>query len=185
MGCAGIACLTVALFGIDSGWDKMSGGGVEYFLQIQPNELERLTQPGESRMSWVPAQVRDIRKITLTVGTETLPRVDPPAEEPERMPDIFPPGVPSLGAGADAYTPPEPIRPLTPPPSERLSEAEIAQDLVPLPANSNAEGSLQCRQRLGGVHSDRWQHRERCGTAPASAFRTYYRIAGASGDLIA
>ena len=86
MGCAGIACLTVALLGIDSGWEPMSGGGVEYFLQIQPSELESLNRPDETRISWVPSQVRDVRKITLTVGTETLARIDPPTEEPDPMP---------------------------------------------------------------------------------------------------
>ena len=88
-----LGCLVLAA---DVGWRPLSSGdGMEYLIQLSPKDLEAI-RSGEAWMTDIPAAVGDVRAYRITVGTEALPRIDPP------------PSLPSLGADHPA---PHPIRP--------------------------------------------------------------------------
>lgn len=88
------------LLGVDVGWLPLpSGEGMEYLIQLSPNDLEAI-RSGEAWMTDIPPSVGEVRAYRITMGTGTLPRIDPP------------PSLPSLAADVPADQPaPHPIRP--------------------------------------------------------------------------
>ncbi len=92
-----LGCLVLAA---DVGWRPLpSGGGMEYLIQLSAKDLEAI-RSGEAWMTDIPPSVGEVRAYRITMGTGTLPRVDPP------------PSLPSLAADAPADQPaPHPIRP--------------------------------------------------------------------------
>jgi len=69
--------VTWGLVGLDVGWRALPAGGVEYIIQIAPYELEVFKQD-KSIEGDIPSQLRDIRSYRIVVGTDVLPREDPP-----------------------------------------------------------------------------------------------------------
>ena len=70
--------IALSSVGIDAGWEPLKDGGLEYTVQIEPQQL-RMLRPGGELVSEIPPQSRDIRRIRITVGTEKLARTDLPA----------------------------------------------------------------------------------------------------------
>jgi hypothetical protein len=67
-------------FWIDYGWTPLPGGGHEYILQVSSEDIDALRT--ESIESYVPLEVRDIRRIRITVGNERLPQETTPPQPP-------------------------------------------------------------------------------------------------------
>jgi hypothetical protein len=120
-----LGCLVL---GADVGWRPLSSGdGMEYLIQLSPKDLEAI-RSGEAWMTDIPAAVGDVRAYRITVGTEALPRIDPP------------PSLPSLAADSpddqpDGQPAPHPIRPE--PGAKPLPEQQ-AVHMTPRPVEDDA-----------------------------------------------
>lgn len=68
-----IVCLPGLALGIDTGWQPLPEGGMEYIIQIEPELLESL-RSGAELQSDIPPQVRDIRAYRIVVGDGAVPR---------------------------------------------------------------------------------------------------------------
>lgn len=81
--------LATAALGIDTGWQPLEEGGMEYIIQIDPQLLGSLTEE-DVLTSEVP-EVSDVRRYRIVVGKAKLPRIDPPrppsTETPLPKPD--------------------------------------------------------------------------------------------------
>lgn len=77
---------------VDFGWQTVSGGGIEYIVQVEPDLIDSFRQEGFT--SEVPAGLRDIRRIRIEVGSGRLPNqgdlkgptiaaATPPTDEPK------------------------------------------------------------------------------------------------------
>lgn len=65
--------------GISYGWQPDQDGGVEYIIQVPPDQLERLQAIGEIS-SVIDPQVRGrVSRVIIRVGTGPLPRETPPS----------------------------------------------------------------------------------------------------------
>ena len=69
--------LVAAALGVNSGWQPLEDGGMEYIVQIQPDLIESM-QAGEVLTSIIPAGVNSVRSFKIVVGNERPPRIDPP-----------------------------------------------------------------------------------------------------------
>ena len=78
-----LAVFAAAALGIDVGWQPIEGGGVEYIIQIEPDQVDRIVK-FDDLISDVPTGL-DIRRYRITVGAEKLPRrvLDSAATESE------------------------------------------------------------------------------------------------------
>ncbi len=56
---------------VDFGWQGLGQGGVEYIVQVRPEQWESFRERGFT--SEVPANLRGIRRIRIVVGQEALP----------------------------------------------------------------------------------------------------------------
>lgn len=94
--------ITWGLLGLDVGWRPLSGGGVEYIVQIAPHELEVFKQNGIE--GDVPPQLRDIRVYRVVVGNDILPRQDPPKQTPASPKPSGSPSWPDTASNPPAQT---------------------------------------------------------------------------------
>lgn len=62
---------------IEVGWRPLPGGGMQYLIQIHPLTVEVL-RAGQAIESDIPPQVKDVRGFQIGIGTDRLPRIDPP-----------------------------------------------------------------------------------------------------------
>lgn len=90
--------VTLGLVGLDVGWRPLPGGGVEYILQIAPNELELFKSDKEIACDVQP-HLRDVRSLRVLLGNYILPRQDPPQSPPPSAPS---PKQASAGWGGSA-----------------------------------------------------------------------------------
>jgi hypothetical protein len=67
--------ITTMAVSAESGWYPLSGGGVEYIIQVEPEALDQLRRQQEMEID-VPANL-DVRRVRITVGTGKLPRQNP------------------------------------------------------------------------------------------------------------
>ena len=67
------AVLAVAVLGIDVGWQPLDEGGVEYIIQIEPDQVDRMLK-FDDLISEVPKEL-DVRRYRITIGNEKLPRI--------------------------------------------------------------------------------------------------------------
>ncbi len=82
------------LLGVDVGWQPLPDGeGMEYIIQLSPNDLEAL-KLGEPWMTDIPPSVGDVRAYRIVIGEGALPRVDPPPKLPA-LPADAPDGQPA------------------------------------------------------------------------------------------
>ena len=63
--------LTLAVLGVDSGYEPAADGRLEYILQIEPQLIDGLKR-GEDILSEIPADL-DIRHYRVTIGNAPLP----------------------------------------------------------------------------------------------------------------
>ncbi len=66
------AMLTAAVLGIDVSWQPLNEGGVEYIIQIEPDQVDRMVK-FDDLVSEVPKGL-DVRRYRITIGSETLPK---------------------------------------------------------------------------------------------------------------
>jgi hypothetical protein len=69
------AFIAVAALGIDVGWQPLDEGGVEYIIQIEPDQVDRIVK-FDDLISNVPKDL-DVRRYRITIGNEKLPRITP------------------------------------------------------------------------------------------------------------
>ena len=70
----GIAVLvTLAVVGVDYGWQPSSDGELEYIIQIDPKLLDSMKN-GAEIASTIHPDARGVRRFRIKVGTEPLPR---------------------------------------------------------------------------------------------------------------
>ena len=83
-----MVCLAAMTLGVDVGWEP-SDGGLEYIIQIKPEQLDSLRAGGLVIRSDVRPQHRgELRTYRIQVGTGPVPKTDlpePPAD-PRRSP---------------------------------------------------------------------------------------------------
>lgn len=115
-----LACMTAMALGIDVGWHPLTGGGVEYLIQIEPGLLETL-QPGEPIGSDVPPRlVGQVRAYRITVGTEELPR---------ELPEELPAAAGETGVGERGGVGPQPRAWPESPPPQRLPDVSAQKPI--------------------------------------------------------
>ena len=71
LGVSALVCMVSRAGAVDFGWQTLSGGGIEYIVQVEPQLIDSFRQEGFT--SEVPAGLRDIRRIRIEVGNERLP----------------------------------------------------------------------------------------------------------------
>lgn len=93
--------------GIDTGWQPLPEGGLEYIIQIEPPMLESL-KAGEEVASDIPPDLRGIRSYRIKVGTGELPRkaAPEPAADRGQSPLEPPPTQSTPGQGPVPFLPP-------------------------------------------------------------------------------
>ena len=82
-----MVCLAAMTLGVDVGWEP-SDGGLEYIIQIKPEQLDSLRSGGLVIRSDVRPQHRgELRTYRIQVGTGPVPKTDLPASgRPPRAP---------------------------------------------------------------------------------------------------
>jgi hypothetical protein len=72
--------MAVATLLIDYGWRALDGGGHEYIIQVPPELIDTLRAEGLE--SYVPPDVRDVRRIRIQVGSGALAEQEGSGESP-------------------------------------------------------------------------------------------------------
>lgn len=65
--------LSMALFGVDTGWQTLPDGQAEFIIQIEPDLLEALKE-GQEITSEIPADLQRVRRYRIMIGDQPLPR---------------------------------------------------------------------------------------------------------------
>ncbi len=77
--CGTVLCVAAVALGIDVGWQPLPDGGMEYVIQLEPQTVD-LLRSGVDIPSDIPAYLKNLRRLRITVGNATLAR-KMPAEE--------------------------------------------------------------------------------------------------------
>jgi hypothetical protein len=129
--------MTMAVLGVDYGWQPSTDGQLEYIIQIEPALLESMKQ-GEKIVSEIHPDARGARRFVIQVGTGDLPRKNliSPATSPTRLgvQDAQPGGsAASLGDGPTLHTNNPPATAFnglaSPPPGDRTAQPAEYQPL--------------------------------------------------------
>ena len=70
--------LTIATMGVTYGWQSDNNGGVEYIIQVSPEQLEQVRESGQITSAIDPAVQGHVSRIVVRVGNNPLPRITPP-----------------------------------------------------------------------------------------------------------
>ena len=70
--------LMVAILGVTYGWQPDGDQGVEYIIQIPPEQLADIERMGEVSSTIDPAVRGRVSRVIVKVGTEPLPHTVPP-----------------------------------------------------------------------------------------------------------
>ena len=71
------ALLLVIAAGITYGWQPDREGGVEYIIQVPPDQIERLEKVGEISSVIDPAVQGHVSRVIIRVGSGPVPRTTP------------------------------------------------------------------------------------------------------------
>jgi len=71
---AGCLLIALATVGVETGWQPLDRGGLEYIIQLEPSLLDAL-RSGESITSEIPLAVRGVRRYRIVVGRDPVPRI--------------------------------------------------------------------------------------------------------------
>jgi hypothetical protein len=82
-----ILLLMVSATGINYGWEPISDGGMRYIVQFTPEMLAESQKSGYSLESNIPSHIRDVRAISIRVGTGEVPQKNPPLNPELQLPD--------------------------------------------------------------------------------------------------
>ena len=74
--CGTMLCVVVVALGIDVGWQPLPDGGMEYVVQLEPQTVE-LLRTGVEIPSDIPANLKNLRRLRITVGNASLVRKMP------------------------------------------------------------------------------------------------------------
>jgi hypothetical protein len=69
-------CVAAVALGIDVGWQPLPDGGMEYVVQLEPQTVD-LLRSGVEIPSDIPAYLKDLRRLRITVGNASLVRKMP------------------------------------------------------------------------------------------------------------
>ncbi len=69
--------LLFAAIGVSYGWQPDGGGGVEYIIQVPPEQLSRLQETGEITSVIDPQVQGHVSRVVIKVGNDPLPRKTP------------------------------------------------------------------------------------------------------------
>ncbi|TWU36125.1 hypothetical protein [Novipirellula artificiosorum] len=69
--------LLAAAIGVTYGWQPDSGGGVEYIIQVPPEDLQQLQRAGEISSRIDPEVQGHVSRVIIRVGTGPVPRSTP------------------------------------------------------------------------------------------------------------
>ncbi len=69
--------LMAALMSIAYGWESDGNGGVEYIVQVSPDELKEINRLGEISSTIDPRIAGHVSRISIRVGSGSLPRETP------------------------------------------------------------------------------------------------------------
>jgi hypothetical protein len=76
---AHVLWISTVIIGVNVGWQPLPEGGMEYIIQLDPQTLEAL-KAGEPILSDIHPNAGDVRSYKIVLGTDTLPRISPPAK---------------------------------------------------------------------------------------------------------
>lgn len=77
MGAIPVLLKLVAVMGITYGWQPDQNGGVEYIVQVSPDELAHIERAGDLKTEIDPAVRGHVSRIIVRVGNKKLPRQTP------------------------------------------------------------------------------------------------------------
>ena len=95
-----LVLLAVATTGVTYGWQPDGNGGVEYIVQVSPNELAQARHSGEITSTIDPSIRGHVSRVIVRVGTAELPRETPAQLTAHAQADHNPvsiPQIPSVG----------------------------------------------------------------------------------------
>lgn len=87
--------LAAALLGVDYGWQPASDGRLEYIVQIEPVTLIALRE-GQEVVSQIDPLARGVRRFRIRVGTDVVPRLGTPPQEPANTTSTASPAPPGV-----------------------------------------------------------------------------------------
>ncbi len=67
--------------GINYGWQPAPEGGLEYIVQVEPSLVDALLR-GQSLVSEIPGNVRNLRRVRVRIGNDEVPRQGVPLTAP-------------------------------------------------------------------------------------------------------
>lgn len=76
---ASMLLLAVSAVSVDYGCERLPDGGMKYIVQFEPQSLEEAQQQGLPIESNIPADVTDVRMVSIQLGTGPLPHDKPSA----------------------------------------------------------------------------------------------------------
>jgi hypothetical protein len=136
----------LATLGVETGWQPVDDGALEYIIQIEPSLLDAL-RDGQPITSEIPAELKGVRRYKIVVGKAQLPRTDlpaPPGSTPagptalaQGSPGTPPPPAASLpggslpGGSSPAVTPPAAAAAALPPDRYALPFSQAGVPVVP------------------------------------------------------
>ncbi len=153
-----VLLLAAVTMGVDVGWQRLPGGGLEYIIQIEPHVLKTLGT-GEDIVSDIPPNLRGVRSYRITVGTAVLPRegeleAGPPAPAHSEAtpwsvgpaPSAKPPAINERAASLPLeapreFTPPAMVNPLSEAREKAVAyvQAEVAEPNTTVPEHSGED----------------------------------------------
>jgi hypothetical protein len=68
----------IAMMGITYGWQPDNNGGVEYIIQVSPDDVRELERLGEISSAIDPLVQGHVSRVVVRVGNAPLPRTTPP-----------------------------------------------------------------------------------------------------------
>jgi hypothetical protein len=123
----------LATLGVETGWQPVADGELEYIIQIEPPLLDAL-QNGESIISEIPAKLKGVRRYKIVVGKAPLPRSPLPvtaASVPAAAPSIGSPTASPPAAVSPRDTSPPSSPPTGRPPEQSLPDGSPAASVPP------------------------------------------------------
>ena len=93
-----LLCLATAAVGINAGWHRTPDGGMEYIIQLDPQNLESLGD-GRALQSDVHPEAGVVHSFQIIVGKQPLPRETPPNQPDLQKPPPTPPTPERLPTG--------------------------------------------------------------------------------------
>ncbi len=103
------ALLMMTTVGLNYGWRPDNQGGVEYLVQIPPDQLDEMQRLGEVTSVIDPAVKGRVSKVIISVGEVALPRELPPdlamIDAPESLERVLKPQSPGQGLSLPTLPP--------------------------------------------------------------------------------